>query len=74
MYACTHLQNTSQDDGNDEPVDGNSLTEDDRDQILGLDARGTDTTANNAHTSSVDAPREKSRRISIHFDVYADSC
>ena len=35
-------------DGDDEAVDGDSLAEDDRDQVLGLDPRSLDATANNA--------------------------
>lgn len=52
----THLQDTGQNDGNDETVDSHSLTEDDGDKVLGLDARCSDSTTNNAHPSGVDAP------------------
>ena len=41
------LDLTREHDGDDETVDGDSLAEDDRDQVLGLDPRGLDATANN---------------------------
>lgn len=63
LYAYPYLQNTSKDDCNDETIDGDSLTEDNGDKILGLDARGTDTTTNDAHTGSVNTPGEKNRRV-----------
>ena len=43
-----HLNLSRQDDGNDEPVDGNCLTEDDRDQVLGFDPWGLHASADNA--------------------------
>ena len=43
-----HLNLSRQDDGNDEPIDGNCLAEDDRDQVLGLDPWGLHTSADNA--------------------------
>mmetsp|Transcript_137259 Transcript_137259/g.347732 ORF Transcript_137259/g.347732 Transcript_137259/m.347732 type:complete len:276 (-) Transcript_137259:17-844(-) len=44
------------DDRHDDAVDGNSLAEDDADQILGTDAGGLDTTANDAGAREEDAP------------------
>ncbi len=43
-----------QDNGDDETVDCNCLTEDDRDQVLGLDPRSLNTSTNDRGASGVD--------------------
>ena len=55
----THPKNAGEDDGNNEAVDGNSFTENDRNQILCLDARSAHSTAYDTHSSSVNAPAIK---------------
>ena len=55
----THPKNAGEDDGNNEAVDGNSFTENDRNQILCLDARSAHSTAYDTHSRSVDAPAIK---------------
>ena len=42
-------------DGNDQPVDGNSLAKDDRDQILSLDPGSLDPTAHDGGAAGVNA-------------------
>ena len=44
-----------EDDRNDEAVDSDGLAEDDRDQVLGLDPGGLDSTADDGHAGRVDA-------------------
>ena len=41
--------------GNDQPIDGDSLAEDDRDQILSLDPGSLDPTTHNGGAAGVDA-------------------
>lgn len=54
--VITYLQHTRQNNSYNQSIDSNSLTEDHRNQVLGLDARSTYTTANNAHSRGVDTP------------------
>lgn len=49
------LQHAGQDDGRDETVDGDGFAEDDRDQVLGFDARGLDTSTDDAHSGRVNS-------------------
>ena len=44
----TYLNLSREDDGNDEPIDGNCLAEDDGDQVLGFDPWSLHTPTNNA--------------------------
>jgi hypothetical protein len=45
-----------EDDGHDDAVDGDDLTEDDGDQVLGSDAGGLNTTTENRRAGNEDAP------------------
>ena len=51
----SYLNLSGEHDGNDQPVDGNSLAKDDRDQILSLDPGSLDTTTHNGGAAGVDA-------------------
>ena len=57
----TYRNRTGDDDGHDQSVDGHRFTHDDGDEILGSDARGFDTAAQDAHASGEDSSREKMR-------------
>ena len=46
LSTCLNL--SREDDGNDEPIDGNCLAEDDGDQVLGFDPWSLHTPTNNA--------------------------
>ena len=49
------LQLSSHNNSNNQSIDGHSLAEDDRDQILGLNPGSLDTTADDRDTGGVDA-------------------
>ena len=51
-----YIQHASQHDGYDKSVNGHGFTENDTDQIFGFDARGFDTSSEDARTRRVDTP------------------
>ena len=51
-----HLDVVLEDNGHDDAVDGGGFAEDDADEVLGLDARGHHTAAQNARARDHDSP------------------
>ena len=55
LYWRVSFDLSSQDDGDDEAVDGDGLAEDDWDPVLGLDSRRLEAAAHNGGAGRVDA-------------------